>query len=174
VAASLRNSWLTTGPIGREFEAAFAQRRKEYDLLGRIDVMLNELARVKDHIVAQKKTLKAGDANASKLQAEIDGIDVQVATLTSSPANFEDFIQKPGEIREDVMSLMNQEPLAQASLTLYARLEREYALKAVAYNAWRSKIAQVNDTLKAAGCKVVAAPIAAATKPTALSPIATK
>lgn len=26
VAASLRNSWLTTGPIGREFEAAFAQR----------------------------------------------------------------------------------------------------------------------------------------------------
>jgi hypothetical protein len=135
--------------------------------------MLNELQRVKEHLATQKKTLKSDDPNAPKIQSQIDDIDAQVATLTSSPQNFEDFIQKPGEVREDVLSLMNQEPLAQASVELYARLETVYVTRAVAFNEWRTKVASINATLKSAGCKVVSEPSVAATKPAKLAPIAT-
>lgn len=156
-----------------EYEAQFTQERREYDLLSRTDVMLNELARVKKHLADQKKTLKTGDAAIAKIQGMIDATDAEIATLTSSPANFEDFIQKPGQFREDVMSLMQQEPLAQASVNLYARLEHEYPSKVAEYEAWRTKILAFNPTLKAAGCKTIATPQAAATKPAQLSPIVT-
>ena len=106
-----------------------------------------------------RSALKPADtATAAKLQTAIDAIDAFVATLTSSPQSFEDFIQKPGQLREDVMGLMNDEPLAQASLALYARLERNYAARAAAYNAWLASLAGINSTLKAAGEKPVAAP----------------
>jgi len=83
-----------------------------------------------------------------------------VASLTSSPQNFEDFIQKPGQLREDVMSLMNNEPLAQASLQLYARLAKEYAGSTIAYAAWSASLGGVNATLKAASLKPLATPAA--------------
>ncbi len=146
-----------------EYRAQFEQQRRVYDLLGRIDTMLNALHAVRETLVADKKALKPGDAaNAAKLQTAIDGIDALVATLTSSPQSFEDFIQKPGQLREDVLGLMNDEPLAQASLTLYARLERNYAARAKAYNAWAASLDGVNATLKAAGEK----PVSAANAPT--------
>ncbi|HET9030002.1 MAG TPA: hypothetical protein VFN49_07485 [Candidatus Aquilonibacter sp.] len=148
-----------------QFEAAFTQQRKVFDLLSRVDVMLNEYTRVRTHLETQKKTLKPGDANVAKLQAAVATIDARVAAITSNPQNFEDFIQTPGELREDVMNLMNQEPLAQASLVLYARLEREYTGRATAYNAWRAQISALNATLKSAGCKTVAMPVVASTKP---------
>ena len=67
-----------------------------------------------------------------------------VATLTSSPQSFEDFIQKPGRLLEDMQGLTNDEPLAQASLALYARLERTYASRALAYNAWIASLNGLN------------------------------
>ncbi|MBC5816356.1 MAG: hypothetical protein GIW97_07420 [Candidatus Eremiobacteraeota bacterium] len=114
------------------YEAQFAQERRTFDLLGRVDTMLNELHRVKEDLVKKKAA-----------QAEIDNVDAMVASLTSSPSNFEDFIQKPGQFREDVMAVLHQEPLAQASLQLYARLERMYVSKALAYNAWAKKVGAV-------------------------------
>ena len=138
----------STSTTQAEFERAFEQRRKEYDLLDRTDIMLNELARV-------KKTLQAAKPVDSKAVGEIDAL---VASLTSSPENFEDFILKPGQFREDVMGLIQQEPLAQASLTLYATLERRYVDKARLYNAW------------AARNKAAIAPLA----PRTLAPIASR
>ncbi len=140
----------------REFEAQFAQQRRVYDLLGRIDTMLNELHRVRMELTAEKS------GTAAPMTTHIDSM---VATLTSSPQNFEDFIQKPGKIREDVMNLLNQEPLAQASTQLYARLEREYSARALAYNAWVRSLANFNSTLKAAGRKSVRLPQTVATGP---------
>ena len=93
-----------------------------------------------------------------KSRRAIDGIDALVATLTSSPQSFEDFVQKPGQLREDALGLMNDEPLAQASLTLYSRLERNYAARAKAYNAWLASLGSVNATLKAAGQKPLVVP----------------
>lgn len=112
-----------------QYEARFAQQRRIFDLLDRTDIMLNELHRI--------RTARAS-GNALQ-QPQIDVIDAMVAGLTSSPKNFEDFIQKPGQFREDVMTLTTAEPLAQASLRLYARLEREYTGKASLYNAWAVK-----------------------------------
>ncbi len=63
-------------------------------------------------------------------------------------------------MREDVLALMNDEPLAQATATLYARLERNYAGRAKAYDAWVASLNAVNATLKSAGEKPVAAPSA--------------
>jgi hypothetical protein len=120
--------------------------------------MLNTLHDTRETLVADKKVLKPADTtNAAKLQAAIDRIDALVATLTSSPQSFEDFIQKPGQLREDVLGLINDEPLAQASLTLYARLERDYAARAKAYAVWEASLNDVNATLKAAGLKPVSA-----------------
>lgn len=140
----------------REYQMQFDQRTREYDLLGRIDVMLNELSRVRAQIADRKASLKATDAaSATRLQSMLEGTDAVVNSLTSSPANFEDFVQKQGELREDVMSLMQSEPLAQASLELYSRLERTYARRVVEFDAWRSNIAGWNAELKAAGLKPI-------------------
>lgn len=146
----------TTTP--EEYHAQFAEQRRVYDFLGRVDVMLNALHSIRETLVSDKKTLRSGDAaSTTKLQSAIDGIDVMVATLTSSPQSFEDFIQKPGQLREDILALMNDEPLAQATSTLYARLERNYAERAKAYDAWVASLSAVNVTLKSAGEKPVAA-----------------
>ena len=141
-----------------EYRAQFDQQRRVYDLLGRIDAKLNTLHSARGTLVDDKKSLKPGDtATAAKLQSAIDSIDALVATLTSSPQSFEDFIQKPGQLREDVLGLMNAEPLAQASLMLYARLERDYGLHAKAYDAWVASLGGVNATLKAANDKPISA-----------------
>ncbi|MDQ2681727.1 MAG: hypothetical protein M3Y21_12030, partial [Candidatus Eremiobacteraeota bacterium] len=49
-------------------------------------------------------------------------------------------------------------------LQLYAHLERTYAAKSLAYNAWARGFADTNAELKAAGAKLIPAP---ATVPTA-------
>lgn len=159
-----------------EYEAQFAQERRTFDLLGRVDTMLNQLHRVHEDLVKQKAAVKSGDtATTAKVQGAIDGVDAMVATLTSSPQNFEDFVQKPGQFREDVMGLMNQEPLAQASLNLYARLERSYASKASAYNAWVGRFAEINRTLQSVGLQTVASPVTVPTgSPKALTTIVSR
>jgi len=132
-----------------------------YALLGHLDVMLNQLAAVREQLTSQKNTLKAADtATAAKIQSMIDDTDTMVAALTSSPKSFEDDIQKQGQIREDVMSLINDEPLAQSSLELYARLENGYADKVIAYDAWAAKVVGWNAQLKSAGLKAVPVPTA--------------
>jgi photosystem II stability/assembly factor-like uncharacterized protein len=141
-----------------EYRAQFDEQRRVYDLLGRLDTMLNALHSVRETLVDDRKALKPNDmANAAKLQSAIDAIDGLVATITSSPQSFEDFIQKPGQLREDVLNLMNDEPLAQASLALYARLQRDYAARARAYNAWVASLRGINTTLKGAAEKPVSA-----------------
>lgn len=157
-----------------QYVAQFQQERRVFDLLGRTDLMLNELHRVRKHLLAEQKTLKPGNPAIAKLQAMVSEIDTQVGTLTSSPKNFEDFIQKPGAFREDVMNLMQQEPLAQASLDLYARLLREYRVRALAYDSWRARVDGYNATLKAAGLKAIGKPQAAAMGPLRLTPIVTR
>ncbi len=143
----------------QEYQARFEQQKRVYALLGKVDVMLNELHSVRETLADGKKGLKPADAaTAAKLQTSIDAIDALVATLTSSPQNFEDFIQKPGQLREDVLGLMQDETLAQASLQLYARLERTYGERAVAYDAWVGSLPGVNATLKAANLKPVPIP----------------
>jgi photosystem II stability/assembly factor-like uncharacterized protein len=145
----------------REYDLQFAQRKRVYDLLGRIDVMLNQLHNAREQLAGEKNAIKAADVmTASKVQAMIDSIDATLASLTSSPTNFEDSIQKPGQLREDVMGLTEAEPLAQASLELYARLERAYGLRAVAYDDWVRNVAQWNAALKSAGLKTIAVPSA--------------
>lgn len=138
-----------------EYEAAFAQQRKYDDLFSRVDTMLNELHRVRAALAAGK---------SGKNKPAIARIDAMVASLTSNPRNFEDFIQKPGKLREDVENLMQAEPLAQATLQLYARLERTYKARALAYNAWVRSMA---------GVKGIARPRTVATGPAALAGIVT-
>lgn len=122
-----------------QYVAAFDAERKYYDLLGRVDTMLNELQRVHDKVAASK---------SPTAKAALGRIDALVATLTSSPKNFEDFIQVPGQLHEDAASLIGQEPLAQATLQLYARLESEYTQRATAYNAWAAHMVAFDATLK--------------------------
>ncbi|HEY9180159.1 MAG TPA: hypothetical protein VIO32_05535, partial [Candidatus Baltobacteraceae bacterium] len=138
-----------------EFEAAFAQQRKYYDLFSRIDTMLNELHRVRDALAADK---------TGKNKAAVARIDAMTASLTSNPQNFEDSIQKPGKLREDVEAVMGSEPLAQATLRLYARLERTYTARAAAFNAWVRSLA---------GIKGLRPPRTVATGPSALAAIVT-
>jgi photosystem II stability/assembly factor-like uncharacterized protein len=156
-----------------EREAAFLQERRLYDLYGRIDVMLNTLHDTLVALNADKAALKPGDPNAANVQSAIDSANALVDSLTSNPQSFEDFIQKPGALREDVQSLMGQEPLAQASLQLYARLEKEYTIRATAYNAWTSTLPALNATLTSSGAKPLAVPSKVTTGPNKLAPIVT-
>ncbi|MDE2483117.1 MAG: hypothetical protein KGN02_13135 [bacterium] len=156
-----------------EYVAQFDQERREYDLLSRTDTMLNAMHDTREQLAERKKSLKAGDRNAAAVQSAIDATDALIATMTSNPQNFEDSIQKPGAFHEDVMALLGDEPLAQATHDLYVRLEREYVGHVTAYTAWRTRIATIDRTLAAAGAKPVAMPVVAATKPAPLAPIVT-
>jgi hypothetical protein len=156
-----------------EFEAAFMQRRKEYDLLGRVDTMLNGLQQVKDDLATQKAAAKTGDAVIAKITDMSTDIDKMIDTLTSNPQSFEDSINKAGAYREDIMAMQQQETLSFASLNLYKRLEADYPSRAATYNAWVGKVAAFNTTLKGAGLKAVTVPSKAPTKPAPLSPIVT-
>jgi photosystem II stability/assembly factor-like uncharacterized protein len=140
-----------------EFETAFAQQRKYYDLISRIDVMLNELHRVRGALAADK---------SGGTKAAIADADAMTAALTSNPKNFEDSIQKPGKLREDALGLLGAQPLAQATLQLYGRLERAYTDRAVAYNAWVRSLAKLNLNVKL--------PRVAATGPSALADIVSR
>lgn len=119
-----------------EYERQYAQQKRYYDLFSRIDVMLNTLHRERETLAASKNP---------KVKPMLDRVDAMVASLTSNPQNFEDFIQKPGKLREDAMNLLNAEPLAQATTQLYARLEREYADRAVAYDELNASIRALSD-----------------------------
>ena len=159
----------------KQYEMAFAQQRRLYNLLGRIDVMLNELHRVHEELTAIQKTVPSGDAaTQAKVKTALDNVDAMVATLTSSPQNFEDFIQKQGELREDAIGLIQQETLAQASLQLYARLEGTYGNRAIAYNAWIAQLGSLNDTLKVAKLKTVTLPSSAPSGPPVLATIVSR
>lgn len=154
----------------REYEQEFTQQKRYYDLLSRIDVMLNQLHAAREQLATEKSAVAAADsATGPKVQAMIDSTDAIVASMTSNPKNFEDAIQQPGQIREDAMALINDEPLAQATVALYARLESTYAQKATAYAAWTNNLAAWNATLKAAGLKTIpppgAAPVTTASTP---------
>jgi photosystem II stability/assembly factor-like uncharacterized protein len=154
-----------------EFERAFNQRRMEYDLLGRVDTMLNSLARVKEDLATQEKAAKAGDVAIARIDSMMAEIEKLVNALTSSPQSFEDAVSKPGQYREDVMNLISQDPLAFASLNLYEQLEADYPDRAASYNALMSKIATLNRTLSVSGLNAVAVPKMAPTKPEKLTPI---
>ena len=154
--------------------AAFNQQRRAFDLLDRTDIMLNELQRVRGQVTSAKTAYTGKDATVTKgLQAQLDTIDALVATMTSSPQSFEDFIQKPGQLREDELSLLQDETLAQASLNLYTRLEGIYVVRAQAYNAWAGSIGAINTAIQAAGGKPISPIQHARLTPHPLSPIAT-
>lgn len=144
-----------------EYDQQFAARKRYYDLLGRVDVMLNELDRVRSQLTDEKNGLKgAGSATSAKVQGMIDDTAVVVDSLTSSPKNFEDSIQKQGQYREDALALTTAEPLAQATLELYALLESGYSHRALAYGAWARNVAAWNAELTSAGLKPVSVPAA--------------
>jgi photosystem II stability/assembly factor-like uncharacterized protein len=143
----------------REYELQFGQRKRYYDLLGRVDSMLNELERVRQQLTGEKNGFKGADsAMPAKVQNMIDDTAKVVDSLTSSPKNFEDSIQKQGQFREDAMTLITAEPLAQASLELYARLEAGYSRRVVAYDAWARNVTAWNAELESAGLKPLAVP----------------
>jgi hypothetical protein len=123
--------------------------------------MLNELDRVRSQLTDEKNGLKgAGSATSAKVQGMIDDTAVVVDSLTSSPKNFEDSIQKQGQYREDALALTTAEPLAQATLELYALLESGYSHRALAYGAWARNVAAWNAELTSAGLKPVSVPAA--------------
>jgi hypothetical protein len=68
---------------------------------------------------------RAAIASVPAEKAELVRIDALTATLTSSPKNFEDMLLRPGLLREDVLGLLNDEPLAQGS-TVSQRSTRPY------------------------------------------------
>ena len=141
-----------------EYRAQFEEQRRVYDLLGRVDTMLNALHSVRETLVDDKKALKPGDAaSAAKLQTAIDGIDALVATLTSSPQSFEDFIQKPGQLREDILGADERRAARAGELDALRAPRTQLRRAREAYDAWVASLNGVNATLKAAGEKPVAA-----------------
>ena len=148
-----------------QYEAQFAAQRRYYDLLSRVDVMLNELDRVRKALAAQK---------SPAVQPMLARIDAMISQITSNPRSPEDTVIMAGKLREDAYALINDEPLAQATAALYARLEREDARQAVAFNGWARSLPALNARLKAAGLHTVTPPRTVATGPAALAAIASR
>lgn len=127
----------------------------------RIDIALNNL----DDLKAQLEKQRAA-AVAKNDTAAVDAIDASLkargalqAQLTANFQGFEDFIQRPGKVREDVQNLANSGGLVTpAVLDLGKRIDAAYAVALSSYRGYVATIPQLNATLAKSGVEAVALP----------------
>ncbi|MHB8151873.1 MAG: WD40/YVTN/BNR-like repeat-containing protein [Vulcanimicrobiaceae bacterium] len=124
-----------------DFEAAYRFARKYLRVYGKVDSVLNALD-------AQKASLLAARASASKagetaLAAQIDAANAKRSALfhafTANYHNDEDFIQRPGKLREKIPAgffFAAMAPPTAATLTYARKFNVEYRAAMAEYNGY--------------------------------------
>jgi hypothetical protein len=143
-----------------ETNDALAFGRRYYHELSQVDVMLNAFDKL-------KKELDAASADAKKkndtaVQAQIDsalqGRSELFNAMTADYKNFEDFIQRPGKLREDIGNVVQSltAPVTPAQRQLGERVDVTYRSVMGKYNAYaRTTVPALNAALQKAGLKPV-------------------
>ena len=99
---------------------------------------------------------------ALAITAAMQAHDAIQDQLTANFQSFEDFIQRPGKLREDLSSLAGTGLVTPAALDAEARVRAEWATDAQAFNAYVATLPALNATLRAGGYAEVPLPKALA------------
>jgi hypothetical protein len=125
-----------------------------------LDTGLNGLDDVKAALESAKK-----DAAAKHDTATVNAIDASLASrqtlqdqLTANFQNFEDFVQRPGKLREDLTTLSQTGIVTPAATDLEQRIGAEWSSGVRAFNAYLATLPALNATLKAGGYGEIAIP----------------
>jgi hypothetical protein len=129
--------------------------------LSALDVGLNSLDDVKAALDKARTAASAKNDSAavSAIDAAIAGHQNLQDDLTANFQNFEDFVQRPGKLREDLSGVAGGVGLlTPAILDAGRRIDREYASGASAFNAYVATLPALNATLKSGGYTAVPVP----------------
>jgi photosystem II stability/assembly factor-like uncharacterized protein len=125
-----------------------------------VDTMLNGFDRVKKQLDAA--SVEAKKKNDTALQSQIDtaleGRAEIFDALTADYKNFEDFLQRPGKLRENIQNVVQAltAPVTPATRQLGDRVDRTYRTAVDKYNAYvRTTLPAVNAALQKSGLKAV-------------------
>jgi photosystem II stability/assembly factor-like uncharacterized protein len=125
-----------------------------------VDTMLNSLDTVKKQLDAGADAAKKKNdaALGAQIRDALSARSAMVDVLTASYQNFEDFIQRPGKIREDLFNGLQTltVPITPAMRNIGDRIDADYRIGVAKYNTYvRSTVPQVNALLQRAGVKTV-------------------
>ena len=144
-----------------ELVASYAFTAKYLNELSRLDVALNNLDDLKTQLEKLKTAAAAKNDTAAQgaVDAALQARDALQDRLTANYQGFEDFIQRPGKVREDLQNLAQQGPLVTDPMIAYGNsTDAAYANAIARYRAYLATIAPLNATLAKAGLGAVALP----------------
>ncbi len=137
-----------------KFSKHFLNRLSELDAgLNRLDEVKSDLEKARKAAVAKNDTaavatIDAALANRQKLQDE----------LTANYQNGEDFIQRPGKLREDLMGIIGTGLVTPAVEEVAGRVDRSYVAAVSQFNNYIATLPQLNTTLKTGSYGTVTVP----------------
>jgi photosystem II stability/assembly factor-like uncharacterized protein len=125
-----------------------------------LDVGLNGLDDVKGSLESAKKAAAAKNdtATVAAVDASLTARQSLQDQLTANFQNFEDFIQRPGKLREDLSAESQTGLVTPAALDLEKRVNGEWTAGVQAFNAYLATLPALNATLKAGGYGEIAIP----------------
>jgi len=134
------------------------------DKFSRLDIALNSLDDVKAALDKARTAASAKNdtASVSAIDAALQGRTALQDQLTANFQSFEDFIQRPGKLREDLSAAANTGLVTPAALDQQTRVNAEWATGARAFNAYVGTLPALNATLRGAGYTEVPVPKALA------------
>ncbi len=144
----------------RQIEDGVSFARRYFNDLSTLDVMLNNLDSIKAQLnAAADVAKKRGDTGLTgQITDALTARSTVVADLTANYKNFEDFIQRPGKVREDIGTILQSvtAPVTPAMRQLSVRVDAELKTAHSAYEAYvRTGVPQANALLQRAGLKPV-------------------
>ena len=141
---------------------ALAFGRRYFHQLSQVDVILNALDKLKKEL--DSASAEAKKKNDTAVQAQIDsalqGRSELFDSITANYKNFEDFIQRPGKLREDIQNVVQSltAPVTPAQRQLAERVDVTYRSILTNYDTYaRTTVPAINASLQKAGLKPVTA-----------------
>ena len=134
-----------------DYEAAVKYNMWFNDKLSQLDIGLNSLDDVKASLEKAKAAAqgKNDSASVASIDAALQNRQNLVDSLTADYQNFEDFVLRAGQLRED---LQNGTGLVTPAYTdLKNRVNAEFNARKKAYDAYVATLPSVNEALTKAG-----------------------
>jgi photosystem II stability/assembly factor-like uncharacterized protein len=143
-----------------DYEAAYAFTAKYLHELSNIDVALNDLDDVKSQLAKIKTAASAknDEQTVAAVDAALKARDALQNSITADFQNFEDFVQRPGKVREDLLGGQQPQLITDPIRSLGKQIDVEYAQALAAYKAYVGTLTPLNATLQKSGLTPVTLP----------------
>ena len=142
-----------------EFVASYQYNVRALAKLSQLDTGLNALDDVKATLEKAKAAAQAKNdaASIASIESALKDRQALVDRLTADYQNFEDFILRPGKLREDLSSL-GAGLVTPAATDFERRVNAEFAAEKVAFDNYIASLPTVNGMLTKAGYEAAKVP----------------